>query len=262
MMRIMASFLTEEVKEHLILKSVHLAAIGGVAIASVLIAAVAVVPALTVRHAGLEFTGNSQIDIQNNCGRFQAIPEDQSDIYTVPVLLMGSGSTACARLHFTSESPHNTNSADLLSAVRRQADFRIGNYNLATNGQSFSISPGWDHTRSFQIYAASQEVDSSSTAHPAGDNPTYYPAGTNFTITYIIHAPPAARGFYDYSLPRPSCGSYPLSVGFSESQVNSSDFSKANPLGQLCVTTPYKLLSVEVAGMSYKEVRLQTIPFQ
>jgi len=124
------------------------------------------------------------------------------------------------------------------------------------------MTAGNDHTNSFEILYISQTVDNYSANYRICDDPINYPAGTNFTETYVIKALPSANGFYDYSIPGPNCSHYPLSVEYNEDQVNSSDFSKVNPLGQTCMTMPFNLVSVQISGMNYKELQLQPIYFK
>ena len=157
---------------------------------------------------------------------------------------------------------HNADPTYRLAVLRQELDFQIGNYNVTTNGHSFSISHGKDHANSFEIFYMSQTVDSYPANYRIGDDPVNYPAGTNFTETIFIKALPNATGFYDYSIPGPNCSHYPLAVGYAENQVNASDFSKVNPLGQTCERSLYEITSVQISGMSYKELHLEPISFE
>ncbi|MDE1813830.1 MAG: hypothetical protein KGH87_01035 [Thaumarchaeota archaeon] len=243
------------------MKTLHLSIIVGVGIVFVIVGLV-LVPLFTSKPAGLRFANNPLENIENNCGQFYTIPEKQHDLYTVPVLLMDSNATGCFKLTFTVADTHDTDPTYRLSTLRQELGFRIGNYNVTTNGHSFSIAPGKDHTNSFEIFYMSQTVDNYPANYRIGDDPVYYPTGTNFTETVLIKALPNAKGFYDYSIPGPNCSHYPLSVGYAENQVNSSDFSKVSPLGQTCERSPYEITSVQISGMSYKELKLEPIPFE
>lgn len=242
------------------MKILHLSIMVGVGIVFVM-AGLVLVPLFTSKPAGLRFTNNPLENIENNCGRFYILPEKQHDPYTVPVLLMSSNATSCFKLTFTVTDTHDTDPVSRLAILRQELSFRVGNYNVTANEHSFSITPGKDHTNSFETFYISQIVDNYPTNYHIGDDPTYYPTGTNFTETVLIKALPNATGFYDYSIPGPNCSHYPLAVGYAENQVNSSDFSKVNPLGQTCKRSPYEITSVQVSGMDYKELRLEPIPF-
>lgn len=220
------------------------------------------VPLFTSKPPGLRFTNNQLENVENNCGQFYVIPQKPNDLYTVPVLLMDSNSTGCAKLTFTVVDTHDADPTYRLAILRQEMNFRIGNYNVTTNGHSFSISPGKDHTNSFEIFYMSQTVDSYPANYRIGDDPVNYSAGTNFTETVLIKALPNANGFYDYSIPGPNCSHYHLSVGYAAEQVNSSDFSKVNPLGQTCRNLPFKIVAVQVSDMHYKELQLQQISFK
>lgn len=210
----------------------------------------------------LRFANNSSINVGNNCGQFHTITQNRHGFYTTPILLMDSNSTACARLTFTVTDDKEDNSTLLLGVLRKEMNFRIGTYNVTMNNHSFSISPGRDQTNLFNILQIQQVVDNYPADYHIGDNPVNYPAGTNFTITYMMQALPHANGFYDYSIPKPNCGHYPLAVGYTSDQVNSSDFSKVNPLGQTCMRLHYQITAVQVSDMSYKELQLQPISFK
>jgi len=180
------------------------------------------------------------------CKNFYTIPENKTFLNTVPVLLMKSNSTACARLTFTIFSNYNDcNGSNCQHIFSLGPMLFIRNLHYEQNGGSFSITQGQDYTNSFHIMTAPGTVDLAN-----------YPLGANFTVTYVISPLPNATGFYDQSIPRPVCERYPLAVGYSKDQVNASDFSYINPLGSTCVASVYKLTKVEVSGMDYKEIAL------
>ncbi len=190
------------------------------------------------------------IDTLSNhyCKNFYAVPENKTYLNTVPVLLMKSDSTACARLTFTISSNYNDcNGPNCQHVLSLGPMLFIRNLHYEKYGDgSFGITQGQDYTHSFKIMTAPGTVDLAN-----------YPLGANFTVTYVISPLPNATGFYDQSMPRLACGHYPLAVGYSKDQVNASDFSYINPLGSTCVSSADKLTKVEVSGMDYKDIELR-----
>ncbi|HEU5220997.1 MAG TPA: hypothetical protein VFU58_02955 [Candidatus Nitrosotalea sp.] len=181
------------------------------------------------------------------CKNFYVVPENKTYLNTVPVLLMKSNSTACARLTFTISSNYNDcNGANCQHVLSLAPMLFIRDLHYEKNGDSFSITQGKDYTNSFKIIAAPDTVDLAD-----------YPLGTNFTATYVISPLQNATGFYDQSLPRYLCERYPLAVGYTKDQVNSSDFSYINSLGSTCQSSVSTLTKVEVSGMDYKDVELR-----
>ncbi len=187
----------------------------------------------------------------NTCGQFRTAPGIR-DSNAVPVLLMNSNSTGCARL--TYDIVYKYDGVSSSTVWPRLANFTsfsglIGNYHYTKIGDEFSLSSGKDYTNSFQVTVIPQTVDLAN-----------YPVGSNFTVTYVIKPLPNATGFYDHSMPRLACESYPLSVGYTTNQVNYSDFSYIYPLNPPCVSAPYDLTTVEISGMGYKQVTLGPNP--
>lgn len=183
----------------------------------------------------------------NDCGKFYTVPENKTYLNAVPVLLMKSNSTACARLTFMISSNYNDcNGPNCQHIFSLGPMLFIRNLHYEKNGGSFSITTGKDYTNSFKIMTAPDTVDLAS-----------YPLGANFTATYVLSPLPNATGFYDQSIPRLYCERYPLVVGYSKDQVNASDFSYIDPLNPPCVSGAYVLTKVEVSGMDYKEVTLR-----
>src|SRR6185312_5137847 len=189
-------------------------------------------------NASIHNTGMTLHDVQGlpeDCGKFHTVPENKTSLNTVPVLLMKSNSTACARLTFTISSNYNDcNGSNCQHIFSLASMLYIRNLHYEKNDGSFSITPGKDYTNSFKIIVAPDAVDLAN-----------YPLGTNFTATYIISPLPNATGFYDQSIPRPVCERYPLVVGYTKDQVNSSDFSRIDPLGSTCVSSTSMLTKVE-----------------
>ena len=181
------------------------------------------------------------------CKNFYVVPENKTYLNTVPVLLMKSNSTACARLTFTISSNYNDcNGANCQHVLLLAPMLFIRDLHYEKNGGSFSITQGKDYTNSFKIIVAPDTVDLAD-----------YPLGTNFTATYVITPLQNATGFYDQSILRPVCERYPLAVGYTKDQINSSDFSYIDPLGSTCQSSVSMLTKVEVSGMDYKEVALR-----
>lgn len=183
---------------------------------------------------------------ENECGQFYTVPENHTSLNTVPVLLMKSNSTACARLTFTVHSNYadcnGPNCQHIFSLVHM---IFIRNLHYEKNDESFSVTPGKNYTNSFKIMTVPDTVDLAN-----------YPLGANFTATYIISPLQNATGFYDQSIPRLVCERYPLAVGYAKDQVNASNFSYIDPLNPPCVSSTYMLTKVEVSGMDYKDVTL------
>ena len=184
---------------------------------------------------------------ESDCGQFYTVPENHTSLNTVPVLLMKTNSTACAKLTFTIISNYNDcNGPNCQHVLDVEPTGLIGNLHYEKHGGSFSITSGKDYTNSFKIMTIPSMVDLAN-----------YPIGTNYTITYIIRPLSNATGFYDQSIPRLACERYPLAVGYAADQVNASDFSYIDTLNPPCALGVYGLTKVEVSGMGYKEVTLR-----
>ncbi|NHH97180.1 hypothetical protein DYY66_1681 [Candidatus Nitrosotalea sp. FS] len=181
------------------------------------------------------------------CKNFYVVPENKTYLNTVPVLLMKSNSTVCARLTFTISSNYNDcNGANCQHVLSPGRMLFIRDLHYENNDGSFSITQGRDYTNSFKIITIPDTVDLAD-----------YPLGANFTATYVITPLQNATGFYDQSILRPLCERYPLAVGYTKDQVNSSDFSYINTLGSMCQSSEATLTKVEVSGMDYKDVELR-----
>lgn len=183
---------------------------------------------------------------ENSCGQFRAAPQSHNST-RVPVLLMDSNSTACARLTFTVVSNYkDCNGHTCQGIIDLNSTLPIGNLHYEKHDNMFSVSAGKDYTNSFQITVVPQTVDLEN-----------FPIGSNFTVTYIIRPLPNATGFYDQSIPKLACERYPLAVGYAADQVNYSNFSYIDPLNPPCASAGlYNLMAVEISGMIYKEVSL------
>jgi hypothetical protein len=181
------------------------------------------------------------------CGNFYTVPENKTILNTVPVLLMKSNSTTCARLTFTIVFNYNDCNGQNCQHILSLAPILfIRNLHYEKNGGSFSITQGKDYTNSFKIITVPDMVDLAN-----------YPLGANFTATYVIRPLPNATGFYDQSIPRLVCERYPLAVGYAADQVNASNFSYIDPLNPSCVSGVSMLTKVEVSGMDYKQITLR-----
>ncbi|MBI1828713.1 MAG: hypothetical protein HY222_01675 [Thaumarchaeota archaeon] len=193
---------------------------------------------------------NNDILSESNCGQFYTIPENKSNSNEIPVLILQQNSTGCAKITFTVNFLFN-NTNDCIgcnSQMVKTAEFlSIGKYNFSRHGDLISGSSGKDYTHSFQITAVPKTVDISK-----------YPIGSNFTVVFIIKPLPNATGFYDYSIAKPVCNAYPLAVGYSPDQVNSSDFSEGLGFMQNhpCAMGPYGFSPVQISGMNYVQMKL------
>ncbi len=202
---------------------------------------------LVVQGWGILIGTTSKIESINACGQFYAAPGNKHDFNTVPVLLMKSNSTACARFTFTIVSNYkDCNGQICRHMIALGSTLPIGNLHYEKHYNMFGVSVGKDYTNSFNITTIPDKIDLEN-----------YPVGTNYTVTYIIKPLPNATGFYDQSIPKLACERYPLAVGYATNQVNASDFSYIYPLNPPCVSSVDTLTRVEISGMDYKEVTLQ-----
>jgi len=187
--------------------------------------------------------------LENNCGQFYTIPQDNhpNGSETYPVLILKQNSIGCAKLTYTINYNYNDNrSGSVWSQMLNFTDmFHIGKYNYTTHGNSFGVS-SIDTMQMFKIKSIPEVVDLAK-----------YPVGSQFTITLIIQPLQNATGFYDYSIEEIPCDSYPLAVGYSPDQVNSTDFSKGmiGMHNHSCANMPYEISSVQVSGMDFKLVK-------
>lgn len=187
---------------------------------------------------------------EKNCGQFYTVPEDNHFLEVYPVLVLQQNSTACAKLTYTINYMYNDsrNGAVWTQMLNFGEWLHIGKYNYISHGNEFSMSAGKDYINSFQIVAMPETVDLAK-----------YPVGSQFTVTLVIHTLPNATGFYDSSIEEVPCDSYPLAVGYSLDQVNSSDFSQGMDTmhSHSCFNGPYKISSVQVSGMDFKLIKFQ-----
>ena len=79
---------------------------------------------------------------------------------------------------------------------------------------------------------------------------------SSITVLYRVTALANSTGFYDYSAPYGYCGTMPMAVGYSGSQVNGSDFPPRPP-PHSCAVELYIPSSVGVSGIG---VALVNIP--
>lgn len=202
----------------------------------------------------IALTTVSSGDLENSCGQFYTPPKDQGNSTKIPVLLINLNSTGCARYTFTIVYDYNSNPNGI--AWSRIANFtssiRIDDINFHGDRNQYGITSGKDYTSSFQITVIPDTVDLAN-----------FPIGSKFTVTYIIKPLPNATGFYDESILKPLCTRYPLAVGYGADQVDSSDFSMGlvymqNP--PCALGEPYKITTVEISGMNYKEMAIPVNP--
>lgn len=185
---------------------------------------------------------------ENACGQFYTAPTDNHHFFeTYPVLILKQNSVGCAKLTFTINYKYDDDRNGAIWPQMAQIGemSHIGKYSYTTSGNSFGVSPV-DTTQMFETASIPASVDLAN-----------YPVGSQFTVLFIIKPLPNATGFYDYSIIEPPCGAYPLAVGYSSDQVNYSDFSKGMVTmhNHSCFNAPYLISSVQVSGMTYKEVQ-------
>jgi hypothetical protein len=194
-------------------------------------------------QSGNKCVPHSIITEENNCGQFYTAPKIQYNSNTVPVLLMDSNSTGCARLTFTIYDNHPD--APWSKIANFTSSLFIGNSNYTSHGIIFSVSPGKDYTNSFQIIVTPEIVDL-----------TNFQQAQNFTVTYIIKPLSNSTGFYDHSISMLPCSSYPIAVGNTADQLSYSDFSYIYPTPHSCMAMPYILTAVEISGIRYDYITL------
>jgi hypothetical protein len=74
-------------------------------------------------------------------------------------------------------------------------------------------------------------------------------AGTDYvTVVYTVSSLSHSSGFYDNAVPNGDCGSWPMAIGYTASQVNSSDF--AQRLTASCPIPEFRWISTSVSGMN------------
>ena len=206
-----------------------------------------VLPNTSIQDTGM--TIHNVQGLSEDCGKFYTVPENKSDFNVIPVLVLKQNSTGCAKLTFTVYSLFN-NTNDCIGCnsqmVKIKEMLRIGKYHYASNENSYGISYV-DATSMFETKSIPDIIDISK-----------YQIGSNFTVTFILKPLLNATGFYDYSIEKLPCNDYPLAVGYSPNQVNSSDFSKGLRFMQNhpCVTGLYGISAVQVSGMDYVQMKL------
>lgn len=188
----------------------------------------------------------SNLDVDSSCnGTTILSPNYHAMMF--PVLLMQPNSTSCVKLTYTVIRPYGVYEDSVSWPQNETIPLQISDLNYEGNANEFGITQGKDYTNSFNIIAFPKIIDHAN-----------YPVGSNFTVTYLIRPLPNATGFYDQSIPMPLCFRYPLAVGHTAEQVNSSDFSKDLfiMLNHSCMRGQDELVGVEVKGMNYTEMNL------
>ena len=186
---------------------------------------------------------------ETQCGKFYTVPENKSDFNTIPVLILKPYSVGCAKLTFTInykyDDPRMSSRWPEMAPVGEM--LHIGKYNYVTNEGQYSVTSS-DTTEYFQTYSIPDTMDLAN-----------FPVGYNFTVIYIIKPLSNSTGFYEYSIPKLPCNSYPLVVGYDKDQINASDFSLGleTMLNHSCMNAPYGISAVQVSGMAYTQMKLR-----
>ena len=184
---------------------------------------------------------------EKNCGQFYTVPEDNHFLDVYPILVLPQNSTGCAKLTYTINYMYNDNRGGFAwpQMLNFTDLFHISKYHYTTNGNMYGVS-STDTTQMFKIKSIPEVIDLAK-----------YPVGSQFTVTLVIQPLPNATGFYDNAIEEIPCDAYPLAVGYSLDQVNSSDFSKGMIMmhNHSCVNGPYKISSVQVSGMDFKLIK-------
>jgi len=159
----------------------------------------------------------------------------------VPVLLMQPGSTASICVTYQSAWQGNSSEYNKLG-------FGNGTY-------GFSLSIGKERCETSAGETSCTEIVSNSfiiTANPGSIQPS--PTTNYVAVVYTVASLANSTGFYDRSAPYEYCIGMPMAVGYSASQVNSSDFS---PI----VIPPCPLLQFAAVGVSVGGIDVMYIPF-
>ncbi len=91
-------------------------------------------------------------------------------------------------------------------------------------------------------------------ANPPLFNVTNIHNGSKLSVIYKIYAKPDSGGFYDTSVPFDGCLSYPLAVGYDQSQIDATKFHADFDIP--CFNTIENVDSVNIiSGMTYKSVQ-------
>ncbi|HJT10326.1 MAG TPA: hypothetical protein VJ771_06025 [Candidatus Nitrosotalea sp.] len=91
-------------------------------------------------------------------------------------------------------------------------------------------------------------------ANPPLFNVTNIHNGSKLSVIYKIYAKPDSGGFYDTSVPFDGCLSYPLAVGYDQSQIDATKFHADFNIP--CFNTIENVDSVNIiSGMTYKAVQ-------
>ncbi len=164
----------------------------------------------------------------------------------VPVLLMQPLSTAYVCVTYQSEWQGSAN--------QYHSEYTSG----GTDQLGLYMSPG--HCMMVAVGSNGESVSCAAgapnpfmTSGPFSFQPS---AATDYvTVVFTVSSLGNSTGFYDYA-PSNSCGSMPMAVGYTASQLNASDFGpRVQPQG--CMPLALEPSSVSVGGMSVAHVALE-----
>jgi len=166
-----------------------------------------------------------------NCSGFTAIPQEPVGNLT-PVILMQPNTVGYVCVNY-----------------KAAWDDDPSTFNATVSGwESLYLKNG---SYPFQLYLG----DSSGRLAPNAFNITATPGSirpsaniTLVAVLYRVEALSGSKGFYENSVPYGYCGSVPLAVGYSASQVNGSDFPPRPP-PHSCIAEMYAPTSVGVSGI-------------
>lgn len=151
------------------------------------------------------------------------------------VLFMNLTSTACMVVAFVG-----------LHVGIEQLGLSILRWSCYSNSTGSGCPSPKNYTGSFMTASA-----------PSSVNLTEIPAGSTFSVMYLLRPLGNATGFYDLYFPTTICGNgiFPFAVGYSPSQINASDFSGIVPIAPPhCFVPPFYVVSVSVANMGYESL--------
>lgn|GEM_PF-5991635 len=165
---------------------------------------------------------------------------DNASSSTVPVLLMEPKATGFICVIYKSVSnggvmPNATGIDGYLQG------FHIFKSQCAT--ESGGIGCSYRQSDSFET--SGYKLDSTT---PFISNSTSIYVGVVYSVTALSNA----TGFYTDSAPRPGCGGLPMAVGYSASQLKSSDFTGFFSVS--CPYSPFEPVEVGVIGIQVTDL--------
>ena len=174
-----------------------------------------------------------------NCSGFTPVPQEHVGNLT-PVILMQPNTVGYVCVTYTAAWAGDPSTFNATVSGWESLYLKNGSYPLQLY---FGDSSGRLAPNTFNITATPESVRPSANV-------------TSVMVLYRVAALSDSKGFYENSVPYGYCGSVPMAVGYSASQVNGSDFPPRPP-PHSCVAEMYAPTSVGVSGIG---VTLVDIP--